>query len=172
MPDIYWALNEQGRLYIPDKTPESLSYDYENRNVSSFYLNGEGRITVDIIPNSINWESPYPAGIWYLQENGKLHCGGMPDTLYWSKPYPFSMWYMNEEMGHLHNSGIPVPIIVDAFRNCTNLQRVKISETVKSIGKLSFENTALTEVTLANDCTYYATTFPEGCTVTGGQIII
>lgn len=171
MADIYWALNEQGRLYIPNKTPELLAYDEEHRNASSFYLNEDDVITADVIPNSIDWESPYPAGIWYVQEDGKLHCGGMSDRLYWSKPYPYSMWYLNEDLGHLHDSGIPVPIIVDAFRNCTALQRIKINNSVKSIGKLSFENTILTQVKLADDCTYYSTTFPQDCVVEGGQII-
>lgn len=170
MPDIYWALNEQGRLYIPNKTPEAVTYDEEHRNTGSFYINDSGRITADAIPEPVDWQTPYPNGIWYI-DNHKLCNSALPSKLSYTEPYPFSMWYLNTEVGHLHDSAIPFPIIVDAFRNCTNLKNIKVSTSVKSIGKLSFENTAVTSVKLANDCTYYSTTFPQDCVVEGGQII-
>lgn len=170
MPDIYWTLNEQGRLYIPELTPQELSYDYSHRNLSSFYIAENNTITADILPTPVGWQTPYPNGIWYV-DNHKLCNSELPSKLSYAEPYPFSMWYLNTEVGHLHDSAIPFPIIVDAFRNCTNLKNIKVSTSVKSIGKLSFENTAVTSVKLAGDCTYYSTTFPQDCVVEGGQII-
>ena len=160
MPDIYWALNEQGRLYIPDKTPEAVTYDAEHRNAGSFYINDSGRITADAIPESVDWQPPYPMGVWYIQENKKLHAAGIPDRLYLSKPYPYSMWYFDEDLGHLFDSAIPLNITVGAFRNCTNLSYVKIPSTVQRIGPHAFENTALTLVQIPQGCTYSETSFP------------
>lgn len=165
-----WALNDQYRLYIPSLTPESISYDTSNRNYSSFYLDGT-RINADALPDSINWQTPYPIGVWYLQEDDKLHADSIPNKLSWTKPYPYSMWYIEPDFNHLFDSAIPYPPIIDAFRGCSKLKLIKIADSVQSIGKLSFEDTALTKVKLSDTCTYYSTTFPPDCVITGGQII-
>lgn len=167
----YWALNEEGRLYIPNLTPESIPYDIYDRCASSWYLNSEtGRIDADIIPNAVQSSSPFPMGVWYMQSNGKLHAGGIPDKIYGQSPYSQGVWYLRS-IGQLHAGGIPYNIIKDSFLNCNNLKKVKIPNSMTSISKLAFENTILTKVKLPDNCTYYSTSFPSDCEVTGGQII-
>ena len=41
---------------------------------------------------------------------------------------------------------------------------------LNNIGGKAFEDTGLTSVTLPTNCTYYLSSFPEGCTVTGGVL--
>ena len=48
MATVYWSLNNDGRLFIEDKTPEYLAYDYENKNLSDWYLNNRDVITADL----------------------------------------------------------------------------------------------------------------------------
>ena len=52
-----------------------------------------------------------------------------------------------------------------AFYNATSLSQITIPKSVKYIGTYAFQGTNLTSVTIANDCTYSATSFPSGCTV-------
>ena len=57
------------------------------------------------------------------------------------------------------------PIDTGAFCYASNLKTVKIPKSVKYIGETAFRHTALTEVTIAADCKYYPTSFPEGCKI-------
>lgn len=52
-----------------------------------------------------------------------------------------------------------------SFRDCTTLEYVSIPESVQYIGKYAFTNTALTRVRISRTCTYYPTSFPEGCEI-------
>lgn len=52
-----------------------------------------------------------------------------------------------------------------AFKNATNLVKVRIPQSCSTIGRYAFEDTKLTKVTVASDCTYYNTSFPSGCVV-------
>lgn len=52
-----------------------------------------------------------------------------------------------------------------AFYNAMRLKEVVIPESVKSIGPYAFANTSLKEVTIAQDCIFYETSFPEGCEI-------
>ena len=52
-----------------------------------------------------------------------------------------------------------------AFANATQLKRISIPKSVKYIGTEAFGNTQLTSVTIASDCTYFSTSFPDGCEV-------
>lgn len=161
-----WALNEQGRLYIPNLTPSPLAYDTANKNSSAFYLDSEGRITTDIYPEPIGWEFPLPYGTWYVDaEENRLNESGLPERLYWTKPFPYSVWYIEPDFGHLFNSGIPYPIITGAFQNCTNLTYVKLPSTLTYIGPHAFENTGLTLVQIPAGCEYSTTSFPPGCEI-------
>lgn len=72
----------------------------------------------------------------------------------------------NGELPYLDE--FPEMHMLGAFCHATNLNSVTIPSTVQSIGRYSFTHTVLTAVTLPDACTYYSTSFPEGCTVTGG----
>lgn len=52
-----------------------------------------------------------------------------------------------------------------AFYNATNLEQIRIPQSVKRIGPYAFANTKLKEVTIAWDCEFYDTSFPEGCKI-------
>ena len=85
------------------------------------------------------------------------------------EPWPYALWRIDP----LINDGYPyhelMPDLVrkgpGAFKNAAHLTRVRIPETVKIIGKEAFRYTALRSVTIAPDCTYSETSFPEGCEV-------
>lgn len=75
--------------------------------------------------------------------------------------YPSSVWICNNGLTH----NIDEPEQLGAFAHATHLSSVIIPRSVKSIGEYSFRNTALTSVTIASDCSYYPTSFPDNCTI-------
>ena len=85
-----------------------------------------------------------------------------PDTPFVT-PYPKNLWRISN--GQIYHELYPEPQLLGAFANCRNLNTVVIPETVKSIGEYAFRNTQLTSVTIASDCTYYPTSFPDGCVI-------
>lgn len=52
-----------------------------------------------------------------------------------------------------------------SFADATNLEEVKVPQSVKSIGPYAFYNTNITEVTISRDCVYFDTSFPPGCVI-------
>lgn len=137
-----------------------------------WHLDENDILTNEYLPDALSWEPPYPLGKWYLDENDIIQCAGMPKNIGWAPPYPLGKWYLDEN-DILTCSGLPDALIDDqgAFAGLTNLTDIRIPNSVKSIGRYSFRDTGLFEVTLANDCTYYTTSFPPTCTVIGGQLI-
>ena len=83
-----------------------------------------------------NLTAPYPASVWYFDTDNKISMGLLPDSL---------------------------PL--GAFARCTSFSKIVIPEATKSIGEESFTETALLDVTIAEDCSYYPTSFPEGCEI-------
>jgi hypothetical protein len=85
-------------------------------------------------------------------------------------PYPVNFWYVTDTPDVTHDGALNV-IPMGAFFN-TPLRKIVIPSSVTSIGPESFQQTALTEVTIPNNqCTYYTTSFPPNCVVTGGHLI-
>lgn len=109
---------------------------------------------------------------WYLDENNELMNADLPEPLdgIFFPPYPANMWYMDEN-NIVTNALLPDGLQMGAFIDNPNLTEIIIPESVKSIGPFACSGTGLTEVTLADDCDYYSTSFPEGCVVTGGHLI-
>ena len=105
---------------------------------------------------------------WYI-DNGELTHTSFPEVP--DKPFrlplPKSVWRIREH----YNNTFPYNALmndigdVGAFANATNLQRVVIPQTVGYIGTEAFKNSQLTSVTIAQNCTYYDTSFPEDCTI-------
>lgn len=106
---------------------------------------------------------------WVIQDNILTNTDfiAMP-----SKPFvgdsPLSMWRIDPNI----NNGMPFsPLMIDlplrygAFYNATSLSKITIPYSCKYIGEYAFTNTALKKVKIAPDCTYFPTSFPEGCVV-------
>ena len=189
-----WALNEQGRLYIPGLTPESISYDVEHRSDSSFYLN-DTRIDANLIPDLVDWimplplgvwristtgklrmaggavplvgYAPYPFGVWFkdIEHSNKLHAGGMPYPLLPTPPYPPYMWHINESQAQITQDCLRDSPVLGAFAHASELSNVRSSNNLELIGEFSFRHTALTTVQLPPGCTYQDTSFPDECII-------
>lgn len=121
-----------------------VEYDQELRNRASWYMDEHGNIKADIVPHTLEWAFPYPYGKWYRDSDGTLKTRGLPDAL-------------------IDTQG--------AFSGVSTLREVVIPDTVESIGRYSFHGTSLREVELPENCTYYSTSFPPDCEITGGQLI-
>jgi hypothetical protein len=108
---------------------------------------------------------------WYIGEDGYPTNDEFPDlpAAPMTEPWPYAYWRIDP----LVNNGYPfnelMPGLVrkgpGAFCNAGKLTRVRIPESVKTIGKEAFRNTALRSVTIAPDCTYSETSFPPGCEI-------
>ena len=126
----------------------------------------DGRLTHDNLPEPLTslMSEPYPPFWWYIS-NGKLKHDGLPEPLtsFMDEPYPPFWWYISN--GKLTHNGLPAPLARGSFANCVNFDTAHIPESVKSIGEYSFRNTALTSVTIASDCVYSSTSFPDGCEI-------
>lgn len=142
---------------------EVLTY---NKNISYIRLILRYSDSRNIIPSDVSSCTViYSNGVDWIIENNQLtntEFIAMPD-----KPFvgdsPLSMWRIQD--GVLQ-TGLSIPReALGAFANATNLKRVEIPRSVKSIGAEAFRNTLLTSVTIASDCTYSSTSFPEGCVI-------
>lgn len=79
------------------------------------------------------------------------------------EPYPPFFWTVSG--GRITKSGLPAPVLRGAFANCVSLNTAHIPHSCEEIGEYAFRNTALTSVTISEECTYSATSFPDDCTV-------
>lgn len=117
---------------------------------------------------SVKIDSPY----YWTMRNGEIinlltpesTGGNMP------KPYPKALWRIDSD----YNNGIPynellpnIPITrkIGAFKDAERLMQAEIPYSVKKIGEYAFSGTQLKKVTIAEDCEYYPTSFPEDCEV-------
>lgn len=81
-----------------------------------------------------------------------------------AEPYPQGMWRVTGT-GVLTQELLTEKIDFGAFANARNLRQVSIPKSCKKIGRYAFRNTQLSSVTIARDCVYYSTSFPDGCVV-------
>lgn len=116
----------------------------ENDRGDLWSLNSQGKLTLPLIHTEVlpNTDTPMPTE-WRLNENNKLV---MP---------------VHREL--VNNLG--------AFSGASNLNTLIIPNSVEALGKKTCRETALSEIILPENCTYYATSFPANCVVTGGQIV-
>lgn len=81
-----------------------------------------------------------------------------------AQPYPKGMWRVTDT-GVLTQELLTEKIDFGAFTNARNLRQVSIPKSCKKIGRYAFKNTQLSSVTIASDCSYSQTSFPEGCEI-------
>lgn len=106
---------------------------------------------------------------WYMSEEGYPKYSLFPElpTSAMTKPYPKALWRTAPQIssGYPFHELLPEVPLLGAFANASELKTVRIPETVKTIGRYAFRNTQLTSVTIASDCEYYDTSFPDGCII-------
>lgn len=79
----------------------------------------------------------------------------------------YSVWDLtntNKLYGYVSPKG-PNIYRIGAFANTPNLSSIYIPTTVTYIGRFSFSESGIENVTIAPDCKYFDTTFPETCTI-------
>lgn len=101
---------------------------------------------------------------WTVDGNSLTHADlPTPISSVMSEPYPPFWWSV--ENGKLTLPNLPAPIVRGAFANCVSLDTAHIPHSCESIGVTAFRNTALTSVTISEECSYSSTSFPEGCEI-------
>lgn len=141
--------------------------------MSSWYLNNDNKIVQDDFPEPIDYLTPpYPTSMWRLDSDNDLVTLLFPEALdSFTPPYPASMWCLDEN-NKLMNALLPDILPMGAFALTTELQEIRLPESLEEIGPEAFYGSAIRRVTIPNNqCTYYATSFPPGCVVTGGHLI-
>lgn len=102
--------------------------------------------------------------LWTV-ENNRLTHADLPTPLEHVMEAPFPPFWWNVSGGKLTHTGLPAPVLRGAFANCVNLDTAHIPHSCESIGVTAFRNTALTSVTISEECSYSSTSFPDGCEV-------
>lgn len=152
--------------------PTALTFDYDNFVAEIRYKNASGKYIRVPDTSDTNY-----TGYTYLMTNypdiSEVYIAlrylnstaiSPPQSCVLYNGFP---WTIDSE----RNDGLPFPVFapeplaLGAFANATNLVEVSIPRSVKKIGRESFKHTQLTSVTIASDCTYYPTSFPQGCTI-------
>lgn len=135
-----------GYRYLANPEDCSTSRDYTDCSINMSYtytdwvMTGDGARARDAADIDIpEYQVPIPLAAWRIEQ-------GVNDG------FP-----LNKLMGEHVDFG--------AFANAHNLRQVSIPKSCKKIGRYAFRNTQLSSVTIARDCVYYSTSFPDGCVV-------
>lgn len=154
-------------------------YEAPTRYFKNHWRLINGKLINNDLPEPIesNLTPPYPASLWRLDSDDILTLNSedwtpFPESMkYLTSPYPASMWYLDEN-NKLMNARLPDILPLGAFALTTELQEIRLPESLEEIGPEAFYGSAIRHVTIPNNqCTYYATSFPPGCVVTGGHLI-
>lgn len=115
---------------------------------------------------------PLPVSYWKIKLDG-LGVGLMPylqDS--YIDPLPYGLFRMNDGDKSIYHKLMPeMADYIGAFEGCSSLIRIKTPNSLQKLGKKAFKDAGIRKIKLPQNCTYYNTTFPEDCNVTGGQII-
>lgn len=103
---------------------------------------------------------------WYVGADGEVtNINFPPKTEYaMTAPYPKELWRLDDN-GEITTGALQPKEKLGAFANAVNLMQISIPRSCKKIGRYAFANTQLTSVTIASDCAYSSTSFPEGCVI-------
>ena len=110
----------------------------------------------------------YPA---YDPQNNEYGMYDVANNVFYGSSNPDAKFSGADEMpfkfvdGKLVHNLMSHLIRLGAFCDARMLSKITIPRSVKKIGRFAFTNTQLTEVTIAEDCEYYDTSFPEGCII-------
>lgn len=141
--------------------PRAVTFDVrEWGDYSLTELRTDQNSDLDVL--DVNPSYPYPASLWYEDSSGSVTALLPEEITTPTLPYPAGLWREENSKVML---GFQPELTIGAFSNAKNLKQISIPKSVKKIGRFAFRNTKLTKVTIANDCTYCDTSFPEGCIV-------
>lgn len=156
---------------------------YIDNNEELNHLNLAGEI-----PGN-TFQDPYPSSFWnFISDTDEtltlndehLHImryaivdleQARNDEVALTYPYPASFWFYD------NRTNLTATLLKDSIPNGvfmfdSNLIKIKLPNSLTSIGADSFVNTNFTYVEIPNpDCTYYASSFPSNCEVVGGKLI-
>lgn len=113
---------------------------------------------------------PYPPFFWTVnpnENNGYVNIRSVTDeeTKMISEPVPPFFWTVNPNENHGYVGICHIPNkMMGAFANST-LQAVEVTPNLSAIGEYAFEESHISEITISDECSYYDTSFPEGCDV-------
>ena len=131
--------------------------------------------TSDTVQGNLHtcFEAPYPSAFWYVNQTNDdvIHLGELNyHTPCFTAPYPSVFWYVdNNDVVH---SGELDYVKMGAFIRAKRLREITLPMSLVSIGAYAFAETALKKVSIPNSATtYYATSFPPNCQVSGGTLI-
>lgn len=141
-----------------------------------------------VVPNE-----PLPNGIFYVDNDYPMFDTFQKDIVP-TTPVPAGLFYVDNyypmfhhwELSHIPDSPLPVGVFVTEHKypkfldwelstlgafNASSVELIETPRSLRTIGKYSFKDTPLPTITLPTSCTYYVTSFPEGCVVQGGTLI-
>lgn len=177
---VYYTNNSEYNTRVMLNEGSSIEpYEAPTRYFKNHWRLINGELINNDLPEPIenNLIHPYPASLWRLDSDDILTLNSedwspFPEPMeYFTPPYPASMWYLDEN-NKLMNSLLPDVLPMGAFALTTELQEIRLPESLEEIGPEAFYGSAIRHVTIPNNqCTYYATSFPPGCVVTGGHLI-
>lgn len=133
--------------------------------------------TEDTVQDNVHtcFETPFPKVLWYVTTDpNDVRRIDTLDAHYpcFELPFPSPLWYVTTNPNDILNASYRVPDILGAFAHCKKLKTIVLPDSLTSIGPDAFNDSGLEEVTIPNSqCTYYATSFPPSCVVTGGHLI-
>lgn len=182
MADVHFIINSHNRTLYPTPIVDapidfnthtaSASFQFDNHIANGYpiyipfikYGGAPKQFSPNGVSGSFNLDHfiahGYPIPVSFLK-----YCGGV-------KPFDPNGVYGLFELpsSDSPSMGYPTPrniscVIPGAFKNCINLQSIDIPRSVKHLGRYTFSNTSLKEVTISRDCEYYPTTFPTGCVI-------
>lgn len=151
-----------------DRTECSINMSY---TYTDWVMTGDGARARDAADIDIpEYQVPIPLAAWRIEQGVN---DGFPfnkltkDIPEYQSPPPLAAWRIEQGV----NNGFPLNKLMGehvdfgAFANAHNLRQVSIPKSCKKIGRYAFRNTQLSSVTIASDCVYYNTSFPDGCVV-------
>ena len=175
----YSEANTTTELFQTEFVSLPYELDFSNHADVKYFRVEVRRDPIDtmIAPDHVELSTVTGSEVWALDANDELKNGWLAEELpddFIVEPYPSRYWYYDSINEEIKLSLVPSKTIAcGAFAHNPHLTDITIPASVTSIGRESFAGTGLTAVTIPNDnCTYYSTSFPPDCVVTGGHLII
>lgn len=114
------------------------------------------------------------ADSWEMTQDNILVNSGMCEEIsgdILTYPFPKSFWELDDN-DKLEMFMLPEYLPVGAFSRTTELEMIRLPESLEEIGPEAFYGSGIRSVIIPNNtCTYYSTSFPPDCIVTGGHMI-